>query len=501
MPAKWRSVVRFMGGASESEDHPQLPAKAADAIETVEFVEVEPPPTTSALDRLGEQNETIRSQIDHIGTRLEEIALLKQEFTSLHESIAAIIIEHPQLQAQLVERDELLRRERDISGRLDREHRSLTAENARLAEDLTRISTQSANLAQTLKEREEEIQQIRSELRDREGIAADLERQLGAETDRVRVISDENQSFRNEIQEADRTILRLERDLSEARDALSVLQNDYQNARELAEDQSGRLAALSRNYSEQEQQLEAARHHAAELEAKLEAEEATSKRLEAERDTERAQLRTTLASEEVKLEGLRSRVRVTENILEQAREQLRARGEQIKATERALRDATLEKQSAERKLHTVQQELARETLIASEAEKARVQLGDRCDMLTKALAAKDSALANADDKIDSLNRKVEQITADSEALREALEHRIRKLSDELNSERSERALAQGALESARRTRADVERELFQMRKGLGEVRKLSEELNSDRSQRHSIQGTGADNVRLFKSPD
>lgn len=500
MPAKWRSVVRFMGGTSD--DHAMVPAKRADGIETVEFVEVETPaPAGSALDRLGEQNETIRSQIAHIGTRLEEISVLKHEFTSLHETIAGIIIEHPQLQAQVVERDELLRRERETVGRLDREHRGVSAENARLADELTRISAQATTLAQTLKERDEEVQQIRSELREREAIAADLDRQLGAETDRVRVMADENQAFRNEVQEADRTILRLERDLSEARDALSVLQNDYQNARDLADDQSERLAALSRSYSEQEQQLEEARQWGSELEAKLETEEATSKRLEAERDTERAQFRTTLASEEVKLEGLRSRVRVTENILEQAREQLRARGEQIKATERALRDATLEKQSAERKLQTIQQELVREAQVASEAERARIQLSDRCDMLTKALAAKDNALANADDKIDSLNRKIEQLTADSDAARETLEQRVRKLSDELNSERSERALAQGALESARRTRSDVERELFQMRKGLGEVRKLSEELNSDRAQRGSIPGPAADNVRLFKSPE
>src|SRR3712207_4686724 len=116
MPAKWRSVVRFMGGTSD--DHAMVPAKPGDGIETVEFVEVGTPAAPgSALDRLGEQNETIRSQIVHIGTRLEEIALLKHEFTSLHESIAAIIVEHPQLQAQVVERDELLRRERETSGR------------------------------------------------------------------------------------------------------------------------------------------------------------------------------------------------------------------------------------------------------------------------------------------------------------------------------------------------------------------------------------------------
>lgn len=501
MPAKWRSVVRFMGGTPESEDHPAV--RPPDPIETVEFVEVDPPQPAapmSSLDLLGEQNETIRSQIGHIGTRLEELANLKQDFTSLHESIASIIIEHPQLQAHVVEKDELLKRERESVMRLDREQRSLTAETARLTEELARLTAQSETLAQTLKQREDEAQQVRSELRDREALAADLEKQLGAETDRSRVFADENQAFRAEVQEADRTIVRLERDLSEARDALNVLQNDYQNARDLLEDQSARLAALNRSYTEQEHQLEAARHWGADLEAKLEAEQATSKRLESERDTDRAQLRTTLASEEVKLEGLRSRVRVTENILEQAREQLRARGEQIKTSERALRDATLERQAAERKLQAVQQDLAREALLASDAEKARLLLSDRCDMLTKALAAKDNALVNADEKIDSLSRKIEQLTADSDGLRESLEHRIRKLSDELNSERSERALAQGALESARRTRADVERELFQMRKGLGEVRKLSEELNSDRSQRPSV-NTPGDNVRLFKSPD
>jgi crescentin len=78
-------------------------------------------------------------------------------------------------------------------------------------------------------------------------------------------------------------------------------------------------------------------------------------------------------------------------------------------------------------------------------------------MLAKALAAKDAALENAVDKARLRSERVDQLTKRFEQERAVLETAHRRLLEELENERAERTLAQGALKIARESRASLQR--------------------------------------------
>ncbi|HEX2727661.1 MAG TPA: chromosome partitioning protein ParA, partial [Beijerinckiaceae bacterium] len=159
----------------------------------------------------------------------------------------------------------------------------------------------------------------------------------------------------------------------------------------------------------------------------------------------------------------------TEKILTQTREQLRDRTEELKTAERVAREALLEKAALERRVQAGDQELQRQTTTAAQNNEARMELDERCEMLTKAIAAKDSLLQRADDRASMLLERIDQLTRKFDEERTTLETNNKKLWDDLQRERSERALAQGALETARRTRIETERELarFQLERRPG----------------------------------
>jgi crescentin len=85
-------------------------------------------------------------------------------------------------------------------------------------------------------------------------------------------------------------------------------------------------------------------------------------------------------------------------------------------------------------------------------------------MLTKAIAAKESLLQRSDHRTGMLLDRIDQLTKKFEDDRNALEAKNKKLWEELQREKSERALAQGALETARRTRLEVEREIARLQR-------------------------------------
>ena len=84
-------------------------------------------------------------------------------------------------------------------------------------------------------------------------------------------------------------------------------------------------------------------------------------------------------------------------------------------------------------------------------------------MLTKALSAKDSTIEKSEHRIQMLLDRIDQLSVRFEEERTALEAVNAKLVEDLNSERSERALAQGALETARKTRVEIHREFLKGR--------------------------------------
>ncbi|WP_112663717.1 chromosome partitioning protein ParA [Microvirga flavescens] len=447
-----------------------------------------------ALDSIGQKNELIRVRFSNLSDRLEEIRSLKEDFALLTEPIFDLITSYPQLQSRLLETEAVLRQETDNTVSLRREVSELTTSHARMTDDLSATVSQLRKAEAKVREQESAIEDLRLSVKDKEAIGADLENQLLIETERARTITEENQALRLEAQEADQTVARAERELIEVRERSSLLDHEVKRLQKVAEEQNYRLSSLSNRYSESETQLESTRARASELETKLMGEQVTRQRLETQLDSERSAHQTDISALDMKIEGLNSRLAATDKILAHTRDQLRDKNEALRSVERGLKETTIEKNTVERRLEATQQEVERQVAMVNELQRSRIELQERVEMLNKAIAAKDFQIESSDNKLSNLSERSDQMTKRFEQERNTLESANRRLTEELQNEKAERSLIQGALEISRESRVKIQKKYVTLRKNT--------RLDATEDDGSLIEEEEADsNVRRIKSSD
>ena len=166
----------------------------------------------------------------------------------------------------------------------------------------------------------------------------------------------------------------------------------------------------------------------------------------------------------MKMEGLNSRLAATDKILAHTRDQLRDKNEALRGVERVLKDTAIEKNTLERRLEATQQEVDRQVALVNELQRSRIELQERVEMLNKAIAAKDFQIESSDNKVASLAERIDQLTKRFEQDRNTLETANRRLTEELQNEKAERSLIQGALEIARESRIKIQKKYISLRK-------------------------------------
>jgi crescentin len=497
MSSGWTSF-RNRFGKKQDEDAPasllqdrEAPeALAIAAPEKAESVIVRP---NGTLDSVGQKNELIRVRFANMIDRLEEIRSLKEDFALLSEPVTDLIRSYPQLQSRLMETEAVLRQETETTIALRRELTDLGSLHARTVDDLNAAVSQLRKAESRIREQDSFIEDLRLNAKDKEAIVADLENQLAIETERARNITEENQALRLEAQEADQTVARAERELIETREKNGLLDHEVKRLQKVAEEQNYRLSSLSNRYGEMETQLEATRQRASELETKLMAEQVLRQRLETQIDSERSSHQTDLSALDMKIEGLNSRLSATDKILAHTRDQLRDKNEALRGVERSLKETTIEKNTLDRRLESTQQEVERQVAMVNELQRSRIELQERVEMLGKAIAAKDFQIESSDNKVASLSERIDQLTKRFEQERSTLEAANRRLTEELQNEKAERSLVQGALEIARESRTKIQKKYVALRKRT--------RLDTQEDDPSLFDEEIETNVRPLKSPD
>ncbi|ANY77999.1 hypothetical protein BB934_06905 [Microvirga ossetica] len=464
---------------------------AASPPEKGETIIVRP---NGALDSVGQKNELIRVRFANMIDRLEEIRSLKEDFALLSEPVSDLIRSYPQLHSRLLETEAVLRQETEMTQALRRELGDLGGQHARTSDDLNAAVSQLRKAESRVREQESYIEDLRLNVKDKEAIVGDLENQLAIETERARNITEENQALRLEAQEADQTVARAERELIETRERNGLLDHEVKRLQKVAEEQNYRLSSLTNRYGEVETQLEATRQRASELETKLMAEQVLRQRLETQIDSERSAHQTDLSSLDMKIEGLSSRLSATDKILAHTRDQLRDKNEALRGVERNLKETTIEKNTLDRRLEATQQEVERQVAMVNELQRSRIELQERVEMLNKAIAAKDFQIESSDNKVASLSERIDQFTKRFDQERSTLESANRRLTEELQNEKAERSLIQGALEIARESRTKIQKKYVALRKRTRLDTQEDDPMLFDEEEIET-------NVRPLKSPD
>ena len=450
-----------------------------------------------SLDSIGQRDEVVRQRINAMMDRLEDLRTLEEDFSSILEPIISISDELPRASMRIAELETSLAQEFQSGQTIRLEVAELITRSTSLATELSDALARADRSENQLRAGDATIAAQRVELRDKALTVENMERQLFGEVEQVKALSGENKALRLETQAADSALARSEHELLGARETLGVLDADNRRLITLNEEQTVQLSELESRHRSLEALAEAERQRLRAAEGQLAAEAAARERNEAQHETDLTSLRTERSGLAMKLEAATNRAESNEQLLGQARNQLREKDEAHRIAERNFKEASIARTTAERRLDSLQTDLARQTERFLDMQRLRGELESRCDMLGKALAAREAAVEQASIRNAALVERIEQMTHRQEAARAEFELANRRLTEDLQNERSERALVQGALDIARETRVSLQKQ-YEVLKRSGRGWRSGNEDAPPVAAEPSVEAVS--NVRPFNSP-
>lgn len=422
-------------------------------------------PAELPLGFIGQRSEMVRQRIDGLGARLEDLLTLKDDFQAILEPLTEISQELSNARMRMAELERSLQDERQAAaasrnGLADMTHRFTTLENSH-AETLSRAEQAQSEL----RESNLVLEQQRQTIANNAVLIETYERQVFEQSEQNKLLSGENKALRAEAQAADSAISRLEHELSATQETLSATQQDCMRLQLLSEEQTRDLSQARAELEEATVVADAARQALDEVQGQLGNEIARREHAETQLAAESTAYRANRASLEMKVESATHRVTVAEQMLAQSRAQLKEKDDAHRIADRTARESLLARAQAERIAQNLQSDIAKQTERVLEMQKARTELEGRCDMLGKAIAAKDAMIEQQAERNSVLTERIAELTHRHQAERAELELTNRRLMEDLESERSERSLVQGALEIARESRTALQKQHEALKRG------------------------------------
>jgi len=163
---------------------------------------------------------------------------------------------------------------------------------------------------------------------------------------------------------------------------------------------------------------------------------------------------------------LQSRAATAEKLLAEARQNLIARTEEVRTFDRKAVEATIAKNNAEKRLTQIEATHETRERQTKDLEQSRAALVERANALTKTLKSRETALARAEERVQSLTERTAHLEADIQIGRTNVEKRVEDLNSLLQRERMERAVVEGALEAARKDNSRLQSEVAALRNSL-----------------------------------
>lgn len=490
----WKTFRSVLSGApAAQDDQVPVPPREAGAAPRQSATTPKQP---LALDAIGQRDEVVRQRISVMLDRLDHLRGLRDDFSAILEPLVQISDELPRSSMRIAELETSLAQERQAHGGVRQDLSDLQLKVATLSNELSDAVARADKAEDDLIDRERTIAEQAITLRDKLLAIENLERQLFGESEQNKALTGENKALRLEAQAADSALSRSEHELLTARERLAILDQDSRKLQILSEEQSAHLAELTARHKDLEATADANRQKLRAVEAELLAETEARQRAEAQYEVELGSYKTERAALGMKLEAAENRAATNEQLLSQTRNLLREKDEAHRIAERNLKEASIARATAERRVEALQADLQRQTERFQEMQRVRTELDGRTVMLNKALAAKDSALEQAVIRNTSLTDRIAELTRKHESARNELELGIRRLTEDLENERSERTLLQGALDIARETRVALQKQHEALKRSGRTWRDEATDTNQDGD---TVEGSS--NVRPFAPPN
>ena len=401
---------------------------------------------------IGRDGEKVAEKLGHLAIQLSSLQTLSDEFRHVLDPVNEFLLAHSGAQTRLSELEALLSRDRQQNGDLRRQLESAAGRLAAVEDQLATDQRQLVVVRTELEAKDADIEQSKAASNELASKLLTAERTLKAEAQKAEALNDAQRGLKRDLGAIEQELLAEQSKSAVLRDALSTSETEVDRLKTLVGRIQPELFRADRQISELERDLQTTREA-------LAASDVRSNNLLDERSaTESAHahdmsvLRDENMSLRTRCESFESRLASSLSSLELARQSLAEQREHGRHRERNLKDALEARADAERSASTLAEDNHRLLKECEVVTKSQNDARLRCDMLAKAVAAKDNVVDEGQYKIASLTNQLAELMQRLDRDRADHEAASRKLVEEVQAEKAERALAQGALMIARASR-------------------------------------------------
>ena len=414
-------------------------------------------------ERIGEDNEVLRNLLIDTGHQLTAVDDLKATFGKLVDPLNNLLVTLEQEKADIASSRGALAAIRASHDTLRSDHQSLEKKSAELKGSNERLSRDLDAALKNGRDLVDEKVKLSSELAAERVAMAVLVKQLGEEANTVRRLREEKGLLAERADGSDKRLLGLESKVAHARERVLLLESDKDALQAALDKTLIESSRTSRHLAETESAFAESRGRVQQIESSLATVEAERNKLATACDEANERRQSEVFALGLKLDALQSRSDATEKLLGDARQGLVARNEEFRLADAKLSEAAVARSEANKQ--------AERLAVASEAfeqqtkklEQESASLTARCKALSEALAANDGSLVHAKEEIKSLSSRLEKLQSETADDRAKFEEDIVQLNATVEHERAERALAEGALETARSDYARIQRQIAEER--------------------------------------
>jgi crescentin len=423
------------------------------------ILELDPELFSPIANQLGKDNEVVRNLLIDAEYRISELDAVKQSISKLLEPVGKTLRDFETAKSERLSLQTVLNTTRIAYGKLrteseklEKRAESLSTECIRLQEDLSLSQEYVENLETTKTEQAAELTAKTAEI-------ADLQRRLQHDSAELQNTREENRRMSERVLSADKKMVQVEAEIAAARQKATLAERERATTQNTLDEALAEQSRMSHRLVEADNALTAANTRLRQLEASLNETETERARLAQASDAAKEKHLSEINTLRMRFEALNTRSGTTEKLLDEARQTLTARADEIRSYERRMSEATLVRNMVEGKLSQIEAGLAERDAQIRDLDQARTTLTDRNQALTKAVSTRESAFNRAQEKIGSLEERVELLERELKATRDSSELQIEELNTQLHRERVERTMAEGALDSARTDVTRLSREL------------------------------------------
>lgn len=416
----------------------------------------------AAVKELGAYDEQLRSRVERVVSHFLTMRTAEEEVTALINELGPISTAYLRQQKAIAELESALLTERDATASLRTAKNELINLVSDLEIQLEGVSAEKSNTQAQKAASEEKLRVLRDDLNEKSDHIRAMELELAAAKSDAFSVGIEKSNYYEKLRETESQLHQASEERRCLRETL-LFESDERSKSSKAFDD---LAALS---IKQKQQIN-------DLSTEIDKLRFSNKKYESDNEQLSVQLEKTIeklhtaesqreidnAASGAKLEASDSRMRLIEELLVNAREECRRLYDNQALYENTLQRLKTTQTGLENEINKNNELRYR----MSELERSRDAGITRANDLTARIREEQVLNDQAEERIRILYEQMKLFESKANLQRSQLQDEIKVLLDSLEREKSHRAYAEGALQTARRDRVQLRGTIVQLKKQL-----------------------------------